>query len=468
MLTKIQMARPPTADGSAPRRSARRAPRRRAATATVLLAVALTAGPATGAASAAVTAKPHFGAAQRIVDSQPNVPTAVDAAGQALTLRPGSGPGPALQLATARGPVRTLQLHSDVAGYNHPSVAIGDSGRLVATWDTESNDGSTPTVLEMAVGSFSSPPTSATPLAPATATVSGEQAYVTPAGTTIVLWDESDGAAPPTVRAAIAPTGAATPSPATLDANSSLVGAGLDAGGQLIVIERGPTGFVQRTIAADGTIGAEQDFTPPGAVAAAAAIDGELSVLVDGAGDQLYSWLPLGSHKQLRAVWRSSAGSFGAAQYLGYTPTGAEDGPVVALNASGHAVAVLAAAATGPLTVRFASRLGRFATVRHVGTTGRYADMPVVSINGVGRALVTWLDSPRSSRGTSHSRELVAEAHGTHFTQPARLPVQAGLGPQYLGDAPRPAAAANGAPQLVTYGAAKGSRSIGQLTFLRG
>jgi hypothetical protein len=429
-----------------------------AATVTAVLALA---------PASALAAAPSFSSPQRIIASAPNVPSAVNAAGQALTLRPGAGAGPALQLASAGHAVRTVQLAAPVAGYDNPSVAISRSGVLAATWDTSSTNGTAPTVVEMATGTFAAPPTDATQLSAAGAAVSGERAFVTPSGTAVVLWGESDGGGPSAVRVAIVPAGT-TPTPLTLDANAGFVGAGFGAHGALIVIERSQGGLAQRTIAADGTVGPVLAFTAPAAVVAAAATSGELGVLVDGAGDQLYSWTPSGARQQLHAVWRSAAGSFGPEQSLGVTAAFASDGPEVALDAAGSAVAVTASQSTGPLSVRFASRLGRFGAARRVGTAGRFADMPAVSIDGGGRTLLAWIDSPRASRGTAASRALVAVAHGTRFSAPRHLPVQAGLGQQYLSDAPLPAAAADGTATLVTYGAAHGTRAIGQLAFLRG
>jgi hypothetical protein len=419
------------------------------------------------APAGALAAATSFSSPQRIIGSTPNVPSAVNAAGQALTLRPGSGPYTALQLARAGHVVLTFALDAPVAGYDNPSVAISRAGVLAATWDTSSIGGSSPTVVNMSSGSFSAPPRIAFQLSAAGAAVSGERAFVTPTGTAVVLWDETDAGGPPTVRAAIVAAGA-PPSPVTLDANATFIGAGVGAGGALAVIERSQGGLVQRTIAADGTVGPALAFTAPAAVVAAAATSGELGVLVDGAGDQLYSWTPTGAGQQLHAVWRSAAGSFGAVQSLGLTVALAADGPDVALNAAGRAVAVIEPKSTGPLTVRFAARLGRFASASRVGSTGRYADMPALSIDGAGRTVLAWVDSPRSSRGTTVARELVAVAHGSKFSAPQVLPVDSGLGHRYLGDAPLPAAAPDGSVTLVTYGAANRTRTIGQLAFLRG
>jgi hypothetical protein len=420
------------------------------------------------APAGALAAAPSFSSPLRIIGSTPNVPTAVNAAGQALTLRPGSGTDPALQLARAGHNVLTFALHAPVAGYDNPSVAISRAGVLAATWDTSSIGGSSPTVVNMSSGSFSGhTPRIAFQLSAAGAAVSGERAFVTPTGTAVVLWDETDAGGPPTVRAAIVAAGA-TPSPVTLDANATFIGAGIGVGGALVVVERSQGGLVQRTIAADGTVGPALAFTAPAAVVAAAATSGELGVLVDGAGDQLYSWTPTGAGQQLHAVWRSAAGSFGAVQSLGLTVALAADGPDIALNAAGRAVAVVEPKSTGPLTVRFAARLGRFASASRVGSTGRYADMPALSIDGAGRTVLAWVDSPRSSRGTTVARELVAVAHGSKFSAPQVLPVDAGLGHRYLGDSPLPAAAADGSVTLVTYGAASRSRTIGLLAFLRG
>jgi hypothetical protein len=417
--------------------------------------------------SALAAGGPSFGAPVRIIASAPNVPSAVNGTGQALTLRPGSGAGPALQLASPAHAVRTIALAAPVAGFDNPSVAISPAGVVAATWDTSSTSGSAPTVVEMATGSFSAPPTTSTQLSAAGAAVSGERAFVLPAGRAVVVWDESDAGGPPAVRAAIVAPGA-TPSPLTLDANASFVGAGIGAHGTLIVIEHSQGGFVQRTIAADGTVGPAQAFTAPAAVLAAAAISGELAVLVDGAGDQLYSWTPLGAGQQLHAVWRSAAGRFTAVQSLGVTVALASDGPDIALNAAGSAVAVTEPQSAGPLTVRFAARLGRFVSARRVGAVGRFADMPAVSIDGAGRTLLAWIDSSPASRGTASTRALVAVADDSRFSPPQQLPVQAGLGRQYLSDAPLPAAAVDGSATLVTYAGATGTRAVGQLAFLRG
>jgi hypothetical protein len=410
-------------------------------------------------------AKPRFTAPRRIIASTPNVPSAVSGAGEAVTLRPGSGPGPALQLASAHGRIRTVALGTTVAGYDDPAVAIGSSGVLAATWDTSSTSGSTPAVLEMAVGTFAAPPTSATVLTVAGAVTSGERAFVTAAGTAIVLWNETDADGLSTVRAAIVPPGG-TPRALTIDAEESYVGAGLGADGGLLIIEQDNGAFMQRTIAADGTVGAGAEFTAPSAMSDAAAIQGELSVLVDAGGDQLFSWRGLGRTEKLDAVWRSAAGVFGPVQALGDTAN-VGDGPVVAMNSSGYAVAVLTPRRTGALSVRFGSRLGHFGSPRRVGTAGRYADMPTVSIDRARRTLVTWIDSPATSRGTTKSKAMVAEAHGTRFTPGGPLPVGKGLGERYLSDAPIAVAAPSGTPEVVTYAASKGSATaVGQIVFL--
>jgi hypothetical protein len=430
------------------------------------IAATLTAALTFTPASALAAAGPSFGAPVRIIASAPNVPSAVNGARQALTLRPGSGAGPALQLASPAHAVRTIQLAAPVAGFDNPSVAISRTGVVAATWDTSSTSGSAPTVVEMATGSFSAPPTTASQLSAAGAAVSGERAFVLPAGRAVIVWDESDAGGQPAVRAAIVVAGT-TPSPLTLDSNASFVGAGIGAHGALIVIEHSQGGLVERTIAADGTVGPAQAFTAPAAVLAASAISGELGVLVDRAGDQLYSWTPLGAGQQLHAAWRSPAGRFTPVQSLGVTVALASDGPGIALNAAGSAVAVTEPQSAGPLTVRFAARLGRFVSARRVGAVGRFADMPAVSIDGAGRTLLAWIDSPPASRGTTTSRALAAIAHGTRFSPPRPLPMQAGLGQQYLSDAPLPAAAADGTATLVTYAGSSGARAIGQLAFLR-
>jgi hypothetical protein len=420
-----------------------------------------------GVALAAAPAGPRLSAPLRIIASEPNVPTAVNAAGQAVTLRPDAGPGPALQLATSHGPIRTIQLKSTTPGYDNPSVAIAESGAMAAIWDTSSTDGSTPTVLELAIGSFGLPPTTATALSPAGTEVFDEQVYVNPRGATIALWNEQDGGGPNDLRAAIVLPGA-TPTAVTLDAGGTLVGAGLDATGALDIVEHFGSGYLTRSIRPDGSIGPAAEIALPPSTDTPGA---NLKVLVDGAGDQLYSWAsPLGAHEQLNAIWRSAVGVVGPAQALGADLGGAggSDGSDVALNASGRAVAVLAPNTTGPLRVRFASRLGGFSTAAKLGAAGRFADDPDVGIDGPGRTLVTWLDSPRSARGTSSSRELVAEAHGTRFTTPVLLPVQAGLGHDYEGDSGLVAADPSGTPALVTYGVAKGERSVGQIAFLLG
>jgi hypothetical protein len=362
--------------------------------------------------------------------------------------------------------VRTVELATTIAGFDDPSVAIGDSGVVAATWDTNSVAGTAPDVLEMAVGTFAAPPASATLLSKPGTAISGEQAFVTPAGTAIAVWSETDADGLATVRAAIVPPGG-TPTPVTIDADDSYVGGGLDASGGLVVIEQDSGAFTERTIAPDGTVGPGTDLAAPPAMSDAAASVGGLGVLVDGAGDQLYSWRPSGSDQKLYAVWRSAAGTFGPVQALGVTAETGNDGPTVALNASGHAVAVLTAKRSGPLTVRFASALGHFGPGARIGGPGRYAALPVVSIDGANRTVLAWIDSP-GSRVTRKSRALVAEAHGTRFTRSAVLPVEPGLGRSYLGDAPLSAADPGGTPELVTYAASKGSSPVGQIAFLDG
>jgi hypothetical protein len=409
----------------------------------------------------------RFTTPRTIIASTPNVPSAVSGAGEAVTLRPGPGAGPALQLASAHGRVRTVELGTTVAGYDNPSVAISDSGVVAATWDTSSTTGSTPDVVEMALGTFGSPPASAVVLSPPGVSVSGEQAFVTSAGTAVVIWNETDADGLATVRAAIVPAGGA-PKPVTIDADESYVGAGLDAIGGLVVIEQDAGAFMERTIEADGKVDPGVQFTAPPAMSNAAGVTGELGVLVDGAGDQLYSWRPPGAGQKLYAVWQSAGGTFGPVQALGETADVGGAGANVALDEAGEAVAVLTPRRTGPLSVRFAARLGHFSRAVRVGVAGRYADVPVLSIDGAGRTLLAWLDSPASSRGTSRARAMVAEAHGTHFTPPQSLPVKAGLGQSYLGDAPVTAADPSGKPELVTYAGSKGSKAVGQIAFVTG
>jgi hypothetical protein len=418
-------------------------------------------------AFAAAVPSPKFAPPRQILASEPNVPSAVSGVGEALTLRPGSGPGPALQLASAHGRVRTIQLSSTVAGYDNPSVAIADSGVLAATWDTSSSTGAGSSVVEMAIGTFAAPPTSAVVLSKPGALVSGEQAFVTPSGTSIVIWNETDSDGIATLRAAIVAPGG-SPAPVTIDADESYIGAGLGANGGLTVIEQDNGSFMERTIATDGAIGPGVELTPPAAVAAAAALAGELGVLVDGAGDVFYSWRPAGRSEKLYAVWQSPGGSFGPVQVLGPTADVGGSETQVALSESGRAVAVLTPHATGPLSVRFASRLGHFGPVVRVGSVGRYEEMPAISINGSGRTILAWLDSPASSRGMTNTRALVAAAQGTRFGPPAPLPVGGGLGRRYLGDAPLTSAAPAGSPELVTYGASNGARPVGQIAFLTG
>jgi hypothetical protein len=440
---------------------------RRAHAAPVWVAIVGISLVATGVAFAATAARPRFASPRRIIASTPNVPTAVSRAGEALTLRPGPGPGPTLELATAHGRVRSIQLGSGVAGFENPSVAIGDAGVVAATWDTRSASGSGPDVVELAIGTFAAPPASGISVSPVGATVSGERAFVNSAGTAFVVWNESEGGGSglPTVRAAIVPPGGA-PGAVTIAANESLVGAGLDAGGGLVVIEQDSGQLAEQTISAAGSVTQSADFTPPQAVSDAAGTAGELGVLVDGLGDQLYSWRRPGSHQKLDAAWRSAAGSFGPVQALGATAdAGSGD---VALNVSGRAVAVLTQRGVGQLRVRFASRLGHFGPVERIGRSGRYADMPSLSISGSDRTLLAWLDSPASSRGTTRSQALVAEAHGTRFTPVTKLPVGKGLGQKYLGDTPLTAADPSGSPALVTYGASNGARAVGQIVFVTG
>jgi hypothetical protein len=94
--------------------------------------------------------------------------------------------------------------------------------------------------------------------------------------------------------------------------------------------------------------------------------------------------------------------------------------------------------------------------------------MPALSIDEADRTLLAWIDSPASSRGTTKARAMAAEARGTRFTPPELLPVGAGLGQSYLGDAPLTAADPGGTPLVVTYGASKGSTAVGEIAFLTG
>jgi hypothetical protein len=438
-------------------------PGRLAGAAVGLLALAGTAVLAAGAAAPS----PRFSAPRRIIASTPNVPSAVSGSGEAVTLRPGSGPGPALQLASAHGRVRTVGLATTIAGYDNPSVAISDSGVLAAVWDTSSTAGTTPDVVEMAVGTFGAPPTSASVLSAPEVAVSGERAFVTPAGTAVAVWNQSDGAFT-TVRASIVPAGGA-PRAVTIAANETFVGGGLDGAGRVVLIEQDGGTFAEQTISPNGsTVSPAHDFAVPTAIADAAGIAGELGVLFDAAGAQLYSWRAPGRNQKLEAVWRSSAGAFGAIQALGRSADLGDGRQQVALSSSGHAVAVLSAGGTGPLRVRFASELNHFGRSQRVGAPGRYADMPSLSINGAGRALLAWLDSPASGRGTTKSRAVVAVSRGMHFSSPAQLPVGTGLGSRYLGDEPLTAAAPGGRPELITYGGSRGSTSVGQIAFLTG
>ena len=234
------------------------------------------------------------------------------------------------------------------------------------------------------------------------------------------------------------------------------------------MVEQDNGAFTEQTIAADGTLGPGCGVRLAVGGLDAAAVLGELDVRVDGAGAQLYSWRPPGSGRKLYAAWRSAAGDFGPVQTLGPTADAGGGGPVVALNASGRAVAVLTPRRTGPLTVRFASRLSHFGAAQRIGAAGRYADMPVVSIDRADRTLLAWVDSPAASRGTTKSRALVAEAHGARFDAPVALPVEAGLGHAYLGDAPNHHGDPSGTPALVTYAGSKGSDAVGQIAFVTG
>jgi hypothetical protein len=297
-----------------------------------------------------------------------------------------------------------------------------------------------------------------------------EQVYETSAGTAVVLWDEQNASGTTdSVRALITPAGASMPAPVTLDAGAELVGAGVDAKGDVIVIDAGPSSFIEHDIAADGAISAAADFTSATlATARQQALRFDMGVLLDGAGDQLFYWSKVGKHPRLSALWRSATGTLGPAQSLGDTGAGAlEVAPAVALNAAGDAVAVLTSYGKGPMTVRFASRLGSFGAPRSLGATDRYVDSPSVSIDGADRTLVTWDDYPRL-RGSA-ARQVYAEAHGTTFGAPAPLAFGSGLGHVYAGDEPLASAAPNAPQTVVTYAGSEKSTDtiypIGQIAF---
>jgi len=422
--------------------------------------------PAAALASSSIV---RWSAPIRIIASEPNVPTAINGFGHVVTLRPGSGPGPALQLATAGGPVRTEQLQTTVGGYNHPAVAIAGGGSLAAVWDTSSTNGGSIDRLEVALGTFSAPPTTATVLATGSDSFADEQAYETSTGTAVVLWDETGTSGAKSVRAIVVPAGASIASPVTLDAGAVLVGAGVDGKGDVIVVDAGPSpSFIEHRIAPNGMIGPAQDFTNA-RLALAMREDYEApGVLVDGAGDQLFYWTNVSKHHSLWTQWRSSAGALGSVQTLGISAAGSDEvAPTVALNAAGDAVALLTPYGAGQITVRFASRLGSFSTTRLVGAPDRSADMPSVSIDGSDRTLVTWIDY--SHPGSPAAREVYAEAHGTSFGAPAPLAFGPGIGHLYLSDEPLAAAAASAAQTVVTYAGSAmtnlGLTPIGQIAF---
>ena len=431
------------------------------------LAALLILAPATVLAG---SSPPSFGTPLKIIDSEPNVPSAINSSGQVITLRPGSGRGPALQLATALGSVRTEQLRTAVAGYDNPSVAIADSGAFAATWDTSSSTGASIERLEIAVGSLSALPRQATVVATGDDMTQDEQAFETSLGTAVVLWDNANASGVNSVQAEIVPGGGGVPSPVTLDADAYLVGAGIDSTGALVVIDAGKSSLIERTIAPDGVVGSPDAFRSG---SLAKAVQANLSVLIDGAGDQLFYWATTGDHQMLRAQWRSASGVLGPVQSLGASGSGTDEGaPAFALNRSGSAVVVLTPYGPGPVGVRFATRLGAFGAMHRLGAAADNVDEPSVSIDGGGRTVVTWVGFPSGRGGGNHGRELAAEARGTTFDPPAPLAVQPGLGDAYLGDFPLAAASPDAAQTAVTYAGSQTSagvrRSVGQIAFLQG
>ncbi len=412
---------------------------------------------------------PSFSHPLKIIDSEPNVPSAIDSDGQMITLRPGSGRGPALQLASARGPVRTEQLRTTIGGYDNPSVAIADSGAFAATWDTSSSTGASIERLELGVGSFAAPPRRATVVATGDDMTQDEQAFETSLGTAVVLWDDAGATDGNSVRAEIIPAGASVPSPVTIDSDAYLVGAGVDSAGALVVIDAGQSSLIERRIAPDGVVGAPHAFRSG---SLAKAVQAGLSVLIDGSGDQLFYWATTGDHQKLRAQWRSASGVLGPVQSLGTSASGPDEGaPAFALNRAGSAVAVLAPYGAGPLGVRFATRLGAFDASDRLGGATDNVDEPSVSIDGDGRTVVTWVSFPSGRGGSDHGRELAAVARGTAFDSPAPLTVQPGLGDAYLGDFPLTASSPSSAQTVVTYAgsqtSAGGLRPVGQVAFLQ-
>jgi hypothetical protein len=399
---------------------------------------------------------------QLIIASEPNVPTAINGAGQAITLRPTSAAAPAVQLITASGRVRTDQLHSAVGGFDAPSVAIAGNGALAVVWDTDTanfcncdTSGGSPRV-EVAFGTFSHPPTTATVLPGSDASAVG--AYETPGGSAFVLWSQGDA-----LDALVMPAGSSAPSaPITLDSGASLIGAGVDGAGELVVIESTRSSLVEQRIATTGSVSAPKAFgmlSPAGA---------NLGALIDGAGDQLFYWSKEGSHQQLYARWRSATGVLGPQQTIGTSAEGASDfAPFVALNAAGEAVALLSPYGIGSMAVRFAAPLGSFGAPHPLGASDLYNRATSVSIDGSRRSLVTWVDSAHAD---SDEREVYAEAHGTTFGSPAPLAVQAGYSPLFLATAvPLASASPTAAQIVVTYAgwrlASKGWEPIGQIAF---
>jgi len=431
----------------------------------LLLVAAVALVPAVAQAASLV----RWSAPERIGAGVLNIPgpSAVNASGQAVTLRPGAGTGPALDLMTPGGRVRTVQLQGSATGICESQVAIDDRGDLGGVWDDSCTDSNTgPGRLEFVRGSFSSPPVAATVLAVPRGQSSGEQVFETPAGTAVALWDQ-DNAGGGSVRALVAAVGASIPAPVTLDDGATLVAAGVDRSGAVIVVdERNPqTTFVEHVISSVGTIGPAEPFSDAALSSATSTEDAVASVLVDGAGDQLlsWSWTAGNEHTQMAAQWRSAAGTLGAVQALGTTD--AVDGytPPIAVNAAGDAVAVLDPYHAGPLTVRFASRLGAFSTIRAIGAADRIANAASVTIDGGDRTLVTWLEG--TAPGATAGREVYAEAHGMTFGAPAPLAVQPGLSATAVGYAPLAAAAPAAVQTVVTYAGSTRGGDVGQVAY---
>jgi hypothetical protein len=449
---------------------------------TVLAAVAGMAGGYIEQAAAAATAPPrglaaaHFSSPASVSSSDDlTTATAVNRDGDAAWLLypydpSNSGPSaPTLELAGPDRSVRTVHLRSTVPGYDHPVVAIADSGALVAAWesqdcaDPQACEG--PSRLEVAVGTFDAPPRTATILTPPGVDVSAGQAWITPSGTVFLLWEQatSDPNNPfeSTYAAIVAPGSVPTTFLVADDTHLPPVGA-LDPQGNLVIFENGG----ERTVSTDGTIGPAEPLTGP--------VNETGQILFDAAGDQLFWGITYPSPGEppspqtLNLVWRAADGTFGPLQTFSYNSF--HNTAQVALNTAGRAVALIPGPDGRTLSARFAARLGQFGAPHTVLGRGHTDENATLSMDGSGRTLIAWEESTRSTLTT---RLMATVANQTTFAPPSRLTTQPG---SIIDDAQTPTATADpaAAETILTYGISRvthaaplGGDPLAQLVYLR-